>query len=174
MVKWWIKVWSSLSLPRIWKATSSGIPISISLSTGISWRSSAWIKSIIMLKCMNPRRKLSSWKKVFHWEHLWYISEGVDPETGNIIYRDLNGNGFIDPEDRTTLGNAQPKFIYGMTNTFSYAGFDLSVFLQGSQGNKILMRHASIWKVWPTLETSRFVYWIVGNDRVWLPMSPRW
>ena len=33
-----------------------------------------------------------------------YISEGVDPETGNIIYRDLNGNGFIDPEDRTTLG----------------------------------------------------------------------
>ena len=66
-----------------------------------------------------------------------YISEGVDPETGNIIYRDLNGNGFIDPEDRTTLGNAQPKFIYGMTNTFSYAGFDLSVFLQGSQGNKI-------------------------------------
>ena len=66
-----------------------------------------------------------------------YISEGVDPETGDIIYRDLNGNGFIDPEDRTTLGNAQPKFIYGMTNTFSYAGFDLSVFLQGSQGNKI-------------------------------------
>ena len=66
-----------------------------------------------------------------------YISEGVDPETGNIIYRDLNGNGFIDPEDRTTLGNAQPKFIYGMTNTFSYASFDLSVFLQGSQGNKI-------------------------------------
>ena len=37
-----------------------------------------------------------------------YISEGVDPETGDIIYRDLNGNGFIDPEDRTTLGNAQP------------------------------------------------------------------
>jgi TonB-linked SusC/RagA family outer membrane protein len=66
-----------------------------------------------------------------------YISEGVDSETGDIIYRDLNGNGIIDPEDRTTIGNAQPKFTYGMTNTFSYAGFDLSIFLQGSQGNKI-------------------------------------
>ncbi len=66
-----------------------------------------------------------------------YVSEGVDPETGDIIYADLNGNGTVDPGDRTTIGCAQPKFIYGMTNTFSYAGFGLSVFIQGSQGNKI-------------------------------------
>jgi TonB-linked outer membrane protein, SusC/RagA family/TonB-dependent outer membrane receptor, SusC/RagA subfamily, signature region len=66
-----------------------------------------------------------------------YISEGVDSETGDIIYKDLNNNGYIDPNDRTTLGNAQPDFIYGMTNSFSYKGFDLLVFLQGSQGNKI-------------------------------------
>lgn len=66
-----------------------------------------------------------------------YISEGVDPETGNIVYADLNENGTIDPNDRTTIGCAQPDFIYGMTNTFSYAGFSLSVFLQGSQGNDI-------------------------------------
>lgn len=66
-----------------------------------------------------------------------YISDGVDPETGDIIYRDLNGNGSIDPADRTTIGCAQPDFIYGMTNTFGYKGFNLSVFLQGSQGNDI-------------------------------------
>lgn len=66
-----------------------------------------------------------------------YISEGVDPETGNIIYKDLNNNGSLDPGDRTTLGNAQPDFIYGMTNTLSWRGWGLSVFLQGSQGNKI-------------------------------------
>lgn len=66
-----------------------------------------------------------------------YISEGVDPETGDIVYRDLNDNGVIDPGDRTTIGCAQPDFIYGMTNTFSYKGFSLSVFLQGSQGNDI-------------------------------------
>lgn len=66
-----------------------------------------------------------------------YISEGVDPETGNIIYKDLNKNGSIDPGDRTTLGNAQPDFIYGMTNTLQWRGWGLNVFIQGSQGNKI-------------------------------------
>lgn len=66
-----------------------------------------------------------------------YISEGVNPETGDIVYKDLNDNGVIDPGDRTTIGCAQPDFIYGMTNTFSYKGFSLSVFLQGSQGNDI-------------------------------------
>lgn len=66
-----------------------------------------------------------------------YKTSGVDPETGDIIYQDLNKNGHIDPGDRTTLGNAQPDFIYGLTNTFSWKGFGLSLFLQGSQGNKI-------------------------------------
>lgn len=66
-----------------------------------------------------------------------YVSEGVDPETGNIIYSDLNKNGSLDPGDRTEIGCAQPDFIYGMTNTFSYAGLNLSIFLQGSQGNDI-------------------------------------
>jgi len=66
-----------------------------------------------------------------------YVSEGVDPETGNIIYKDINGNGMIDPEDRTVIGNAQPKFVFGITNSFSYKGFDLSLFFQGSYGNDI-------------------------------------
>lgn len=66
-----------------------------------------------------------------------YVSESVDPETGNIIYSDLNKNGSLDPGDRTEIGCAQPDFIYGMTNTFSYAGLNLSIFLQGSQGNDI-------------------------------------
>ncbi|RNC63977.1 SusC/RagA family TonB-linked outer membrane protein [Proteiniphilum sp. X52] len=66
-----------------------------------------------------------------------YISEGVDPETGDIIYRDISGNGSVGPEDRTVIGSAQPDFIYGMTNTFSYKNVSLSLFLQGSQGNQI-------------------------------------
>lgn len=66
-----------------------------------------------------------------------YISEGVDPETGNIIYTDINQNGETDPGDRTIIGNAQPDFIYGLTNSFSYGDFGLSIFFQGSQGNDI-------------------------------------
>jgi TonB-linked SusC/RagA family outer membrane protein len=66
-----------------------------------------------------------------------YISEGVDPETGNIIYKDLNNNGHTDPGDRTIIGDAQPDFTYGITNDFSWKGLSLSIFFQGSQGNDI-------------------------------------
>ncbi|MBK6623116.1 MAG: TonB-dependent receptor [Saprospirales bacterium] len=66
-----------------------------------------------------------------------YVSEGVDPETGDIMYKDVNENGFFDPGDRTVIGNAQPDFIFGLTNSFSYKRFDLNVFFQGSYGNDI-------------------------------------
>jgi len=66
-----------------------------------------------------------------------YISDGVDPETGNLIYRDLNDDGVITPSDRTYIGDPNPDFIFGLTNTFSYKNFNLSIFLQGSYGNDI-------------------------------------
>lgn len=66
-----------------------------------------------------------------------YISDGVDPETGELMYRDLNGDGRISSSDRTYIGDPNPDFTYGMTNTFSYKGFNLSIFLQGSYGNDI-------------------------------------
>lgn len=66
-----------------------------------------------------------------------YIADGVDPETGDMIYRDLNGDGRISPSDRTFIGDPNPKFTFGLTNNFSYKGFNLSVFLQGSYGNDI-------------------------------------
>lgn len=66
-----------------------------------------------------------------------YISDGVDPETGELMYRDLNGDGKISSSDRTYIGDPNPKFIYGMTNTFSWKGINLSILLQGSYGNDI-------------------------------------
>jgi TonB-linked SusC/RagA family outer membrane protein len=66
-----------------------------------------------------------------------YISDGVDPETGELMYRDLNGDGKITSSDRTYIGDPNPDFTFGMTNTFSYKGFNLSIFIQGSYGNDI-------------------------------------
>ncbi|AFD05453.1 SusC/RagA family TonB-linked outer membrane protein [Solitalea canadensis] len=67
-----------------------------------------------------------------------YISEGVDPATGNMKYKDVNGNKSFDQGDRTVIGDANPDFIYGLTNTFSYKNWGLNLFLQGVQGNDIL------------------------------------
>jgi len=66
-----------------------------------------------------------------------YISKGVDPETGMIIYKDLDNSGSITANDRTVIGNAQPDFIYGMTNTFTYKGLQLNIFIQGTYGNDV-------------------------------------
>ena len=66
-----------------------------------------------------------------------YISDGVDPETGELMYRDLNEDGRISTSDRTYIGDPNPDFTYGLTNTFAYKGLSLSVFIQGSYGNDI-------------------------------------
>lgn len=66
-----------------------------------------------------------------------YRSKGIDPKTGNVIYDDINHDGKITAADRVILGNAQPKFTGGLTNSFSYKGVDLSFFLYWSYGNKV-------------------------------------
>lgn len=66
-----------------------------------------------------------------------YKSLGVDPSTGDIVFADTNFDGVITSDDRTIVGNPHPDFIYGLTNNFSYKGFDFSIFLQGSEGNDV-------------------------------------
>jgi TonB-linked SusC/RagA family outer membrane protein len=58
-------------------------------------------------------------------------------------YKDLNGDGKVDAtNDREVLGDSNPKFYGGFTNTFSYKGFELNVFLQYVYGNKIFNYNA--------------------------------
>lgn len=65
----------------------------------------------------------------------------INPATtkpGDRRYVDFNGDGKItQADDRTLIGNAQPKFQGGITNTLSYLNFDLSFFFQGTYGNKL-------------------------------------
>lgn len=53
-------------------------------------------------------------------------------------YKDLNGDGVIDTNDRTMIGRGLPIHTGGFTNDFSYKGFDLSIFFQWSYGNDVL------------------------------------
>lgn len=58
---------------------------------------------------------------------------------GSIKYRDIDGNGVIEPvNDFAILGNPQPNFTFGITNQFSYKNFDLNVVITGSQGGELL------------------------------------
>ena len=72
-----------------------------------------------------------------------YPSDGVFNRgntvwVGDIKYKDVDENGVIDERDRTDIGSPLPKFTFGWTNTFRYKNLDLSIFLNGSYGNKVM------------------------------------
>ena len=57
---------------------------------------------------------------------------------GDSMIKDQNGDGKIDVNDMTALGHGLPDFTYGLTNSFQYKNFDLSILMQGVQGVNII------------------------------------
>ena len=57
---------------------------------------------------------------------------------GDLKFEDVNKDGVINEKDRTNIGSPLPLFTFGWTNTFRYKNVDLSIFLNGSVGNKVL------------------------------------
>lgn len=65
-----------------------------------------------------------------------YLEDGYT-ETGQIKFKDLDTDGAITQLDKTYIGDPNPNFIYGLNSVMRYKGFELTTFLQGSQGNDI-------------------------------------
>jgi TonB-dependent starch-binding outer membrane protein SusC len=61
--------------------------------------------------------------------------DGAAP--GDIRFKDLDGNGVINNDDRKYLGSFLPNFTYGLNLSATYKNFDLTLFLQGVQGNEV-------------------------------------
>ena len=57
---------------------------------------------------------------------------------GDVRYVDINGDGIIDNDDITVMGDPYPKFTYGMTNNVSWKNLTLSLSFYGSYGNEII------------------------------------
>ncbi len=67
---------------------------------------------------------------------IWQTSEAAQAavygqKPGQIKIEDVNNDGKIDAKDNQFIGNFQPKYTLGLTNRFSYKGFDLSIVIQG-------------------------------------------
>lgn len=65
-----------------------------------------------------------------------YLNGAPHPEVkpGDIKFADLNGDGIINDNDRTYIGNPNPRLTYGGNLSGSYKGFDVTIFLQGVSG----------------------------------------
>ncbi|QHV99479.1 SusC/RagA family TonB-linked outer membrane protein [Spirosoma endbachense] len=61
----------------------------------------------------------------------------VDPQTGNVVYDDVNKDGKITVDDRQLVGSIWPKFFGGLTNSLTFKGFDINLFFSYQYGNKI-------------------------------------
>lgn len=59
------------------------------------------------------------------------------PRAGDLMYVDQNGDGKINDDDRTYIGNPWPKLTYGLNLTLGYRGFDVRAFFNGVAGNQI-------------------------------------
>lgn len=66
-----------------------------------------------------------------------YFNRETTVWPGDLKFKDLDGNDTIDLRDRTYIGNPIPKFTFGFNNVFYYKGFELTLFITGSYGNKI-------------------------------------
>jgi TonB-linked SusC/RagA family outer membrane protein len=69
------------------------------------------------------------------------VNNGLDRsliQPGYIKYKDINGDGVVDANDQTVIGNPQPIHTGGFSNNFTYRNFDLNVFFQWSYGNDIM------------------------------------
>ena len=64
------------------------------------------------------------------------LYDQISTSVGDYMYEDINGDGRITAEDRTVIGNIQPDFFGGISNTFTYKNFGLSVLMQYSVGGE--------------------------------------
>ncbi|NCD72263.1 SusC/RagA family TonB-linked outer membrane protein [Mucilaginibacter sp. R11] len=95
---------------------------------------------------------------------------GSASDVGTLKMKDLNGDGVIDDvNDRTFIGDPTPKFTFGLTNSFRYQKFDLSISMAGSVGGKIL--NAAKWAYRTNMDGSRMLL-AAAADRWRSPEDP--
>jgi TonB-linked SusC/RagA family outer membrane protein len=70
-----------------------------------------------------------------------YQGNAIRP--GDVKFKDIDNDGLITEKDRAHVGSAIPKATFGLNTNFEYKNFDLSLFFQGAQGNKIYYQVAT-------------------------------
>ena len=71
------------------------------------------------------------------WYFRAYNFTGVNPDTGEAIFEDVNGDGIISDGDRTYVGKGIPDWTYGITINLEWKGIDFSLYGTGTAGNDI-------------------------------------
>jgi len=87
--------------------------------------------------------------------------DGATP--GDLWYKDQNGDGVIDKDDRIYMGSYLPKVTLGLNMRFAYKGVDLEMDLYSSLGNKIYSTRRQTLGVSPYNVTTDYLHSWVGE-----------
>ena len=103
------------------------------------------------------------------------LAEGGDPRLpGQREYMDLNGNGYIDVDDRTIIGDSNPDFMFGFSTSFTWKDLTLSASFDGCYGNEIF--NANLPQITDVCYNGNIrSYWNVKRDayfKAWTPQNP--
>lgn len=172
-------------LENIGQVENKGIELAIT-SQNINVKSFNWStdwtftvnrEKIIALNSGVTRNEASSWfvgepTKVFYNYKkigIWQLGEEEaalkfgSNKPGDVKVADMNGNGVVDPGDRTTFSQV-PKFSFGVNNHFEYKNIDLSVFVYGRIGHYINYEYNnSAYKPSALENSSNVDYWTPEN-----------
>jgi len=98
---------------------------------------------------------------------------GVDPQTGDMQFKDLNDDGVINDDDRTFIGNPNPKYEGGLSNALSFKGVELRAFFQFVQGNDVYngVRTYSEAYFFDNMETRVLDRWQQPGDQTDVPRA---
>jgi len=119
----------------------------------------------------HPLRIIYDYEKVGIWQEGEDVSQ-TDPiaKPGDLKFKDQNDDHKITAEDRVIIGQRDPKWIGGMTNTFTYKNFNLSIFLQTSQGGLKSNRDLTYAdEAWRRNLPADFKYWTPENKSNYWP-----
>lgn len=116
---------------------------------------------------------------LIEWDGIFQSQDEIDkspehqynPKPGDLKYRDANGDGVINSEDRVVVDGAYAKFYYGGSINLSWRGLDLSAFFQGVEGSKHYVGGAHMaWGYTPYTQGSPPTLDFIKN--MWTPTNP--
>lgn len=90
---------------------------------------------------------------------------------GDIIYKDINGDGVINADDRVIMGNQIPRYTYGLNLSLSYKGFDLSMLVQGVGKKDVFLYQDAVWAFYNAgkIQDWQLDYWTPDNPHAKYP-----
>lgn len=108
----------------------------------------------------------------FVWDGTWQTEEAAEAaawgsQPGFVKLRDVDGDGKLTAEDKQIIGQQDPKFMWGLTNSFSYKGFKLDIFAHGVHGVT-----KNIFPLMTDLETFSVIRRNTTKKDWWTPENP--